>query len=66
MTPDIISRNFHALNENVKTLAAKVEDQRLLCNQLQSQVNEKTTQISQLQQQVALLRVKAMGTGPTG
>ena len=62
----LATRNIKALHEGLKHFeAARVEDSKRV-EQLMQTVSMQTQQIQALQQSMALLRAKAMGSGPTG
>ncbi len=63
---DLTSRNFQAVKQAINELNSKLQEERTERMALQTQVAMQNQQIQNLTQQVAILRVARLGSGPTG
>lgn len=62
----IAKRNIIALNEGLKRLNVELQDSKQLTMQLQQQITIQAQQLTNLTQQVAIIRASTLGRGPTG
>lgn len=62
---EIVKRNFTTLSEGLKQQRTVSSDHESKLRCLESKVSQLTEQAIELQRQVAEIRIKLMGTGPT-